>query len=68
MKHMKEDLLLRRSQIKDEINKDDYELLVKVQPYCYNDIKREIMEKPEMKMVEIKARRRRLPNCQSNGD
>ena len=67
LKHMKEDLLLRRSQIKDEINKDDYELLIRVQPYCYNDIKREIMAQPEMRMVEIPARKKRLPNCNING-
>ena len=43
LKHMKEDLLLKRSKIKDEIQKDDYELLVGILPYSYNDMKREIM-------------------------
>lgn len=68
LKHMKEDLLLRRSQIKDEINKDDYELLVRVQPYSFNDIKREILEKPITEMVSIPGKKRRLPNCDGNGD
>lgn len=60
LKHMKEDLLLRRSKIKDEISKDDYELLVRIQPYSYNDINREIMAEPEMKEIEVLARKKRL--------
>ena len=68
LKHMKEDLLLRRSQIKDEISKDDYELVIRVQPYCYNDIKREIMLEPETQQVEVPIRKKRIPNYEGNGN
>lgn len=60
LKHMKEDLLLRRSKIKDEINKDDYELLIRVLPYSFNDIKREIMSEPEIQEIRIPGLKKRL--------
>jgi hypothetical protein len=31
-------------------------------------MKREIMAQPEMKMVEILAKKKRLPNCNINGE
>lgn len=65
---MKEDLLLKRSKIKDEITKDDYEVQVKVQPFCYNDINRKIMEKPEMVEVRIPAPKKRLQNYEGDGN
>ena len=46
LKHMKEDLLLRKSKIQDEIGKDDLEIDVRVQPYSFNDMKRQIITEP----------------------
>lgn len=68
LEHMKEDLLLRRSKIKDEISKDDYELLIRIQPYCYNDIKREIMIEPEIQEVKVPVLKKRLQNYEGNGN
>ena len=46
LKDMKEDIIIRRSKISDEIHEDEYELIVPVNHYNYNSIKREILEKP----------------------
>jgi|DEB0MinimDraft_12_1074336.scaffolds.fasta_scaffold113127_2 hypothetical protein len=46
LKDMKEDLLMRRCKISDEIEEDEPELKIPVMEYNYNDIKRKIMEKP----------------------
>jgi len=46
LRDMKEDLLMRRWLISDEIKKEEVELKVPVLEYCYNDIKRQIMPKP----------------------
>lgn len=65
---MKEDLLLRRSKIKDEITKDDYELLIRIQPYSFNDIKREIMMQPEIQEIKTPGLKKRLQNYDGNGN
>lgn len=43
---MKEDLILRKSKIQDEINKDDFEIDVRVHSYNFNDIQRQIILEP----------------------
>ena len=43
LKDMKEDLLMRKSKISDEIMENDLEVKVPVMEYNYNHIKREIM-------------------------
>jgi hypothetical protein len=40
LKHMKEDLILRKSKIQDEIGKDDLEIDVRIHSYNFNDIQR----------------------------
>ena len=46
LKDMKEDLLMRRSKISDEITEDELELLLPVIELNYNDINRKIMANP----------------------
>jgi len=46
LKERKEDLLMRRSKISDEINEDELELVLPVIELNYNDIKRKIMANP----------------------
>ena len=43
LKDMKEDLLMRRCKIQDEIGEDEIELKVAINEYNYNDIRRDIM-------------------------
>lgn len=46
LKDMKEDLLMKKCKISDEINEDELELRVAINEYNYNDINRQIMSKP----------------------
>ena len=48
---MKEDLLMRRGKISDEIDKEELELQVPVMEYNFNDIKRDLVEKPYIETV-----------------
>jgi hypothetical protein len=47
LKDMKEDLLIRRSKISEEVIPGEYAIEVPIMEYNYNFIKREIMEQPK---------------------
>jgi hypothetical protein len=51
LKDMKEDLLMRRGKISDEIDEEELELQVPVMEYNFNDIKRDLVEKPYIETV-----------------
>jgi|APSaa5957512535_1039671.scaffolds.fasta_scaffold78511_1 hypothetical protein len=46
LKDIKEDLLMRKSKISDEINSDEDQLILPVMEYNFNSIDRKIMDKP----------------------
>ena len=60
LKDMKEDLLLRRCKILDEIEKDELELKIPIKTYNFNNIKRKILYQPIMvpEVIEPPKKRR----------
>ena len=46
LKEMKEEILMKKSKIADEINDEDISCKVPVMFYNHNDIRREILAKP----------------------
>jgi hypothetical protein len=46
LKDMKEDLMMRRCKILDEIEDEDVELKIPINNYNFNDIKRKILPQP----------------------
>jgi len=62
LKDMKEDLLMRRCKISDEVLDDELELKIPVMEYNYNDIKRSIMDKPQTIMVKKPPKLRIRPS------
>jgi hypothetical protein len=46
LKEMKEEILMKKSKIADEINYEDISCKVPVMYYNHNDIRREILDKP----------------------
>lgn len=60
LKDIKEDLLMRKSKISDEINPDEEDLVLPVMEYNYNDINRFIMPEPIIVPIEIPVKKLRL--------
>jgi len=46
LRDMKEDLMIRNSKVSGEIEVKEYQLLVPILEYNYNDINREILVEP----------------------
>lgn len=62
LKDMKEDLLLRKCKVSDEIDENEFELKVPVLEYNFNDIKRKIMHRPLIMQVIKPELKKRDPN------
>ena len=60
LKDIKEDLLMRKSKISDEINPDEEELVPPVMEYNFNDINRHIMLEPVIVPVVAEKKKLRL--------
>lgn len=60
LKDIKEDLLMRKSKISDEINPDEEELVLPVMEYNFNDINRPILLEPEIVPVVTEKKKLRL--------
>lgn len=58
---MKEDLLMRKCKISDEIEEDELELRIPVNEYNYNDINRQILPKPIIATVQQPELKKRNP-------
>lgn len=61
LKDMKEDLLMRRGRIQDEIEEDENEIKIPINEYSYNDINRHIMLKPIVQTVYLEKLKKRNP-------
>ena len=61
LKDMKEDLLMRKCKISDEIEDEELELRIPVNEYNYNDIKRQILPKPIIATVQQPQLKKRNP-------
>jgi|TARA_B110001450_G_C17498286_1_gene431188 hypothetical protein len=60
LKDIKEDLLMRKSKISDEINPDEEQLILPVMEYNYNNMNREIMERPILVPDILVPKRKRI--------
>ena len=60
LKDIKEDLLMRKSKISDEIHPDEEELIPPVMEYNFNDINRPIMLEPVIVPVVVEKKKLRL--------
>jgi len=58
---MKEDLLMRRCKISDEIGDEELELQVPCMEYNFNNINRQIMLKPMIMPITVPERKKRNP-------
>jgi hypothetical protein len=67
LKDMKEDLLIRRSKISEEIIPDEYAIEVPIMEYNYNDIKRSIMQEPKEELfIPVQKKLRLQPDPAEN--
>ena len=62
LKDMKEDLLLHRCKISEEIDENDVEVVLPVLGYNFNDIKRKIMPQPRYVQEPVPKINKRLEN------
>lgn len=60
LKDIKEDLLMRKSKISDEINPEEEQLILPVMEYNYNNMDREIMERPILVPDVAEPKRKRI--------
>ena len=65
---MKEDIIIRRSFVPNEILENEYELKVPLLPYNFNDINRDILEKPMMIEEIIQKKKKRYIPDMDNED
>jgi hypothetical protein len=61
LKDMKEDLLMRKCKISDEIEENELELRIPVNEYNYNDVMRQILLKPIITTVQKDELKKRNP-------
>ena len=61
LKDMKEDLLMRRCKISDEIGQEEHEILIPCMEYNFNYINRQIMLKPMLMTVKDECPKKRNP-------
>jgi hypothetical protein len=66
LKDMKEDLLMRKCKVLDEIADNEYELRVQINEFNYNDIKRRILPKPIMVQIQYPELKKRKQYLESN--
>lgn len=65
LKDMKEDLLMRKCKISNEIEDHELELRIPVMEYNFNDIKRRIMPQPLiMQLIQQPEPKRRIHSSQ----
>mmetsp|Transcript_5822 Transcript_5822/g.9309 ORF Transcript_5822/g.9309 Transcript_5822/m.9309 type:complete len:89 (+) Transcript_5822:586-852(+) len=60
LKDIREDLLMQKSKVSDEIQEDEMELDVRVNYINHNDIKREIYDEPKYVDVEKDSLHKRI--------
>ena len=68
LKEMKEDIIIKRSFVPNEILECEYELKVPLLAYNFNDINRDILEKPVIIEEVVHKKNKRFIPDQSEED
>ena len=68
LKEMKEDMLMKKSRVGDELIPQDFELKIPIMEYNFNDIGRKILLEPFKKFVTVEQPKRWLKHTKSADD